>query len=365
MICRWRWLRRTAASTASGSQSAQHPPRQRLLHRAVRRPPGEVGQLAGIGLQVEQLRRLAVVVAQLPAPAAQHALGPVGGVPVVLAEGLVLPGRAPGRAAPAAGCRRPGRRAPGAPARSTSVRVRSSRETAPSKRAPAAEAPRPGDDQRDARGVLVEVVLPPQPVLADELPVVAGVDHHGVLPQPALVQGVQEPPDALVQVRHQPVVGGPAAPDLLLGVVVEVVGQPPPLVGRVLPLDVPRRDQRQVDVVGVVHREVRLGDDQRKVGRQEAHAQRPRPRPRPPRPRSLLAPARRPSGPGSPARPPPLRRRRRGWPACPARPPPPSAGWWRRPGSPAGTGRATPSRRSARCCRGPAGARSRAGCPAR
>ncbi len=73
--------------------------------------------------------------------------------------------------------------------------------------------PRPGDDQRDAHAVLVEVLLAQQPVLPHRQPVVGRVDDDRAPRVPARRQRRQHPADLRVQVADQRVVVGDVAAD--------------------------------------------------------------------------------------------------------------------------------------------------------
>ena len=61
---------------------------------------------------------------------------------------------------------------------------------------PRCELSGPGDDQRDAVGLLVHQALVGQaPVAARHVAVVGGEDDHGVVSQPELIEAVEDPPD--------------------------------------------------------------------------------------------------------------------------------------------------------------------------
>ena len=88
--------------------------------------------------------------------------------------------------------------------------------------------PRPGQDRRDLRRILVEGLLPPQPVLADLLAVVGHVDDEGVFLQIVFAQGVQDLADEHVHAVDQSPVGGAGALNLRCADFLDVAGAAPP-----------------------------------------------------------------------------------------------------------------------------------------
>ena len=134
--------------TASGSQSASNRLQHALPDRRVGPARPEVVLLRRIGLQIEELRVVAVVVVELPPPRAEHAgldghaASPGGAlVGAVLRDSLVQPG-CRRRSAPRRGSSVPGRPAGAGASRASSiVAVRSIRFTTWPRRSPAGRRP--------------------------------------------------------------------------------------------------------------------------------------------------------------------------------------------------------------------------------
>ena len=72
-----------------------------------------------------------------------------------------------------------------------------------------------GEDERDADAVLVAVLLAHQSVLADSQAVVTGQHDHRIVGETLLVQGVEHPPELVVEMADHGVVLGDVPANLL------------------------------------------------------------------------------------------------------------------------------------------------------
>ena len=109
-------------------------------------------------------------------------------------------------------------------------------------------------DQRDARGLLEEGHLVPEPALAQHLSVIAREQHDGALLQARLAQRAEHLADALVDVADRGEVPMAGAPDLLHreARVVDAAHRAQAAAMGIGPLERDRRDGRRLDRVGVV-----------------------------------------------------------------------------------------------------------------
>ena len=196
------------ASVASGSSAARSSRSPSASDVGEPRVAGKVDQLFGIGIEVEELRRCADVVAVLPLAEAQHERARDGADRVVLGNDRPLPSVAPFASAnsDAPGSARPPTRG-GRPDRfedrRRAVDVRHRRGDDAAGRNVGA-----GHDQRHAGAFLVQRGLAPQAARADVVAVVARVDHARVLREPRVAQRAQHVADVLVHRRHEAGIAG-------------------------------------------------------------------------------------------------------------------------------------------------------------
>ena len=125
------------------------------------------------------------------------------------------------------------------------------------------------EDQRHANAVLVAVLFAHQPVLADGETVVAGEHDQRVVGQAVFVEGIEHPPELVVEVGDHRVVLGDVPSGLLRRTREPgeqlVADQQRAVVERVAAEEV----GRQVDLVERIHVEELLGHGARIVGREQ------------------------------------------------------------------------------------------------
>jgi len=114
----------------------------------------------------------------------------------------------------------------------------------------------PGDDERHAHRTLEEAHLVPEPALAEQVAVVGGREHHGVVEPSDRVERLHHFAEEAVHVARHRVIGVAGGADMLFGdpVVAAVVGLPEPPAVRVAPLRRLVGHPRHVDLVVVVER---------------------------------------------------------------------------------------------------------------
>ena len=137
---------------------------------------------------------------------------------------------------------------------------------------------RAGNEQGDVRGVFVEVVFVPEPVLAQGLAVVRGVDKDRILKLAGLFQGVPDLAEVFIQLGDHTVIPGARAADAVFG---DVRRNPlemaQALVDQVEIFQIVLANVRQIHLFWRIEIIILLKGSETRVRLVEAHVKGPRP----------------------------------------------------------------------------------------